>query len=258
MSRLTDQVAWITGAGSGIGEAIAMALADAGAFVVLSGRREPELARVQRRIEAQRGRAEAIPLDVTSADAAQRVADTVLARHGRIGTLVNSAGVNLATRFWKHLTRESWNQIVRTNLDGTLNCIAAVLPSMRQHRDGLVVNISSWAGKYDLYITGPAFNAAKQGVVALSHSLNIEEGVNGIRCCAVCPGEVATPILRKRPTPPSEAEMAKMLQPADVGALVRFIAELPAHVCMNEVILSPTWNRIYLGGPDFDRKPSEA
>jgi NADP-dependent 3-hydroxy acid dehydrogenase YdfG len=123
----------------------------------------------------------------------------------------------------------------------------AVLPAMRAQKGGLIVNVASWAGRYDSTFTGPAYNASKHGLVALSATLNIDEGKHGIRSCALCPGEVATPILRSRPVPPSDAEMARMLQPEDLGRVIRFLAELPSHVCINELLISPTWNRAYLG-----------
>jgi NADP-dependent 3-hydroxy acid dehydrogenase YdfG len=88
--------------------------------------------------------------------------------------------------------------------------------------------------------------AAKHGVVAMSHSLNLEEGRNGIRSSVLCPGEVATPILAHRVPPEKPEDIAKMLQPDDMGELIAFIARQPAHVCINEVVISPTHNRGYL------------
>ncbi len=85
-------------------------------------------------------------------------------------------------------------------------------------------------------------------MIALSHSFNIEEGVNGLRATALCPGEVATPILKSRPVAPSDEDMARMLQEEDLGRTIRFIAELPPHVCVNELVISPVFNRLYLGG----------
>ena len=88
--------------------------------------------------------------------------------------------------------------------------------------------------------------AAKHGVVAMSHGINLEECTNGIRSCAVCPGEVATPILRLRSPPETAAVIARMLQPEDLGNLIAFIARQPKHVCINEVLVSPTFNRGYV------------
>ncbi len=247
MSDLEGKVAWITGAGSGIGLAGAQALAAAGVTVVMSGRRADVLRTEAAAIIAAGGKAEVEKLDVTDAEAATRVANAILARHGKVDILVNSAGMNIPNRFWKNVSTAGWTDVLRINLDGSFFCIAAILPSMRERKDGLIINISSWAGKFDTYMTGPAYNAAKHAVVAMTAHLNHEECVNGIRACALCPAEVSTPIMEKRPIPPSAEERAKMLQPDDLGRTIRFIAEMPAHTCINELIISPTWNRIFIG-----------
>ena len=96
-------------------------------------------------------------------------------------------------------------------------------------------------------MTGPAYTAAKHAMNAMNESLNMENCQYGIRACAVCPGEVATPILDNRPIPVSEEDRAKMVQSEDCGDLIRFLAELPEHVCINELTISPTWNRGYIG-----------
>jgi NADP-dependent 3-hydroxy acid dehydrogenase YdfG len=103
-------------------------------------------------------------------------------------------------------------------------------------------------------LTGPAYTASKAGMIALTHSLNIEEGVNGIRATAICPGEVATPILKSRPVEPSAEDKARMLQEEDLGRTIRFVAELPPHVCINELVITPVFNRIYVGGDEFKRR----
>lgn len=253
MTTLQGKIAWVTGAGTGIGLAGAQALADAGAKVILSGRRADVLNKGADEILARGGQVEVETLDVRNAAAVQRVSQTILDRHGRIDILVNSAGLNVPNRFWKNQNPESWDKVIRINLDGSFYCIAAVLPAMREHKSGLIINISSWAGKYDTYMTGPAYNAAKHGVVAMTEHLNQEECVNGIRACVICPGEVATPIMEARPIPPAPEELARMLQPDDLGRTIRFVAEMPPHVCLNEITISPTWNRIYLGASDIRR-----
>jgi len=88
-------------------------------------------------------------------------------------------------------------------------------------------------------------------VVSMTETINMEECVNGIRACVICPGEVATPILDRRPVPPSPEERARMLQPEDLGNAIRWVAEQPRHVCVNQIIISPTWNRLYIGGADL-------
>ena len=247
MSALQGKVAWITGAGSGIGLAAAQALAAAGAVVVLSGRRAGVLAAAAEGIAAQGGRAEVEVLDVTDAAAVAATAARILARHaGRIDVLVNSAGTNTPERFWRDQSPEGWRQVVATNLDSMFYTVHAVLPAMRARRDGLVVNVSSWAGVHHPKLTGPAYNGSKHAVTAMTETINIEEGINGIRACCLCPAEVSTPILDTRPVPPSAQERARMLRPEDLGHTIRFLAELPAGVCVNQLIISPTWNRMYV------------
>lgn len=245
--NLTGKVAWITGAGTGIGFAAAAELAGAGAHVALSGRRVDILEAAQRAIANAGGAASVAPLDVTDAKLVERVAKALLAEHAHIDILVNSAGTNVRDRAWRDLSAETWDAVIGLNLNGALYCTRAVLPEMRARRDGLVINVSSWAGRYDTMMTGAAYNASKHAILAMTASLNMEEGVNGIRACAVCPGEVATPIMKNRPVPPSDEDLNRMLQPQDLGRLIRFIAESPPHVCINEVVIGPTWNRFYTG-----------
>jgi NADP-dependent 3-hydroxy acid dehydrogenase YdfG len=243
---LNGKVAWVTGAGSGIGAASALAYGAAGMRVILSGRRVKELQLVADQIVAKGGQARLAPLDVTDAQAAQAVADSILKLEGRLDVLVNSAGVNVVKRNWKHLSGGDWNQVVNIDLNGAFYCCHAVLPLLRKQGDGLIINISSWAGRHVSTLTGPAYSAAKFGLNAMTESLNIEEGIHGIRATAVCPGEVATPILDKRPIPVSAEDRAKMVQSQDCGELMLFLARMPVHVCINDVTISPTWNRGYV------------
>lgn len=248
MRDLTGKVAWITGAGTGIGEAAAVALAAAGMTVVLSGRRADKLAEVVGRIgAAQPGAvAEAVPLDVADQPSVQAVAEGILARHGRIDVLVSSAGINVRERNWHNLSVADWDRVIRIDLDGAFYCAKAVLPAMIEQGDGLIVNVSSWAGKHVSVVTGPAYTAAKHAMNAMNESINMEAGIHGVRACAVCPGEVATPILDNRPVPVTAEDRARMVQPEDCGEIVAFLARLPAHVCINELTVSPTWNRGYV------------
>ncbi len=243
----SGSVAWITGGGSGIGLAAAQALAGAGYTVVISGRRVALLESVLPEIQASGGKVFALALDVADLDAVRTAAATVIRQHGSVDVLVNSAGINTAKRSWAEISPTEFARVVQINLTGAMATCQEVLPAMRAQKGGLIINVASWAGRYDSTFTGPAYNASKHGLVALSATLNIDEGKHGIRSCALCPGEVATPILRSRPVPPSDAEMARMLQPEDLGRVIKFLAELPSHVCINELLISPTWNRAYLG-----------
>ena len=245
-SPLAGRVAWITGGGSGIGLAGAVELAKAGCRVVVSGRDTAKLDAAVASAEAQgapQGAIEAAPLDVADLGAVARVAAAIEARHGGVDVLVNSAGVNVPKRSWKETDAATFADIVAINLNGATACTMAVVKGMRAQRRGTVINVASFAGWVLGYLTGPAYTASKAGMIALSHSFNIEECTNGLRATALCPGEVATPILKKRPVEPSAEEKARMLQEDDLGRTIRFIAEMPPHVCINELTVSPTWNR---------------
>jgi NADP-dependent 3-hydroxy acid dehydrogenase YdfG len=244
---LRGKVAWITGGGSGMGLAGAVELARAGARVVISGRNLKTLGPAEKELKAA-GEGEAVPLDVSDRDAVGRVAAEIEKRHGRIDILVNSAGTNIGNRHLKNMSLEGWDEVVAINLSGLFYCCYAVLPGMRSRGGGLIVNVSSWAGRYASQLTGAAYNATKRAVIAVTESINMEECGNGIRATSILPAEAATPILDKRPVPPSAEDRARMLQPEDIGKTILFLATLPARACVNELLISPTWNRFYLGG----------
>lgn len=243
---IEGQVAWVTGAGSGIGQAGAIALAGAGATLVLSGRRAEALEDTARVIREQGGRALVARADVSRPDEVTAVRDRIADEFGRCDILVNNAGMNIPNRRWSEIDVASFDALVAVNLSGPFYAVAAVLPMMREQQEGLLIHVSSWAGRYVSLLTGPAYAAAKHAVVAMSESLNQEECVNGIRSCCLCPGEVATPILDNRPIPVSAEERAKMLQAEDLADTILFVARMPASVCINEILLSPTWNRGYV------------
>lgn len=249
MTKQGKRVAWVTGGGSGIGEAGAEALAADGWIVVVSGRRKEPLNSVVAKIKEAGGEAEAVPLDVSNSADVQKVADQILEKYGRIDLLVNSAGVNVPKRRWQDMELEGWNKLVDINLNGVLYCMRAVLPAMRRQKDGCIINVSSWAGRHVSKMTGPAYTTTKHAVLALTHSFNMDEGVNGLRACCLMPGEVATPILKLRPVVPSDEEQAKMLQSEDLGHTIAFIASMPPRVCINEILISPTWNRGFIQTP---------
>jgi NADP-dependent 3-hydroxy acid dehydrogenase YdfG len=243
---LAGKVAWVTGAGSGIGQAGALALAEDGALVVASGRRRDALEETAKRVASAGGKAEIELLDVADAKAVEAAAAGILKRNGRVDILVNSAGLNVTKRHWDNVDADGWDTVIGIDLDGAFYATRAVLGAMRAQGGGLVINVSSWAGRYDSFLTGPAYNAAKHGLVAMTAHLNMAEGKNGIRACVICPGEVNTPILDKRPIPVPPEVRAKMLQPADMGETIRFLARLPPHVCISELVIAPTNNRLWM------------
>ena len=238
-NRLENKVAWITGGGSGIGLAGAMELAKAGARVVISGRSQATL---------KHAGLEPLVCDVADKAQVAGAAAQIRKRHGRIDILINSAGINVPQRNFRNVSVESWDQIVAINLSGMFYCVHAALPGMRERHDGQIINVSSWFGRFTNALAGPGYAATKRAVVALTEQLNMEECANGIRATSILPGEAATPILEKRPVPPPPEERAKMLQPEDLGKAILFICTLPPRACVNELVISPTWNRFLLGG----------
>jgi NADP-dependent 3-hydroxy acid dehydrogenase YdfG len=249
MSNNGKRVAWVTGGGSGIGEAGAEALAADGWAVVVSGRRKEMLDTVVAKIAKSGGQAEAIALDVSKATEVNKAAEQILKGHGRIDLLVNSAGINVPKRSWADMELEGWNRLVEINLNGVLYCMRAVLPAMRKQKDGCIINVASWAGRHVSKMPGPAYTTTKHAVLALTHSFNMDECVNGLRACCLSPGEVATPILKMRPVEPSQEEQARMLQSEDLGRTIAFVASMPPRVCVNEILISPTWNRGFVQTP---------
>ena len=244
--QLKGKIAWVTGAGSGIGEAAAIALAREGATIALTGRNAAKLESVAGRIKAKGGAAEVVPADVTSASDVSAAVGKIKASLGRLDILVNNAGLNIPDRGWDKMTAAGAERVIDGNLKSAFLCVIAALPIMRAQKDGVLIHTSSWAGRFVGLMSGAAYLSAKHAVVAMSHSINMEECVHGIRSSVFCPAEVATPILDNRPRPPTKEERAQMLQPEDCGDLIRYIACLPKHVCMNEVLLSPTHNRGYV------------
>jgi NAD(P)-dependent dehydrogenase (short-subunit alcohol dehydrogenase family) len=199
--QLSGKIAWVTGGGSGIGEAAALMLAAEGAAVVVTGRRREPLDDVAARIREAGGTAHVQPGDLTRPDDVARVGAFLRDEIGRLDILINNAGINIADRHWNKLTPDNAKLMIDGNLAAAAQCVTVALPLMRARQDGLIVHTASMAGRFIGGFPGPLYTAAKHGVVAMSHSINMEECVNGIRSCVFLPGEVATPILDRRPNP---------------------------------------------------------
>jgi len=244
MADFSDKVVWITGAGSGIGRAVARMFAAEGATLVLIGRRADKLKGVQDEACASGANAEVLVLDVCRRGEVEAAAAGLIERHRRVDVLVNNAGLNVRGRKLAVLTGEDWDQVMQTNLTGAFNMIHAVLPAMRRQRGGLIVNISSMAGRRVSGIAGTAYTASKHGMNGLSLSVSAEEGSNGIRCTALMPGVVNTEILEKRAVTYSAEERALMIQPEDIAQAVRFLALLPARSTVPEMQVVPTLPRV--------------
>src|SRR5579863_6782357 len=244
--RFEGKIVWVTGGGSGIGEAAAMSMAREGAAIVLTGRRAAPLEQVAVQIRQLGAAAHVQPGDLMQPDQVSRIGDFISSKIGRLDILLNNAGININDRHWNKLTPENASLMINGNLAAAAQCVTVALPLMRAQQDGLIIHTASMAGRFIGGFPGPLYTAAKHGIVAMSHSINMQECVNGIRSCVFLPGEVATAILDKRPNPVGPEERARMVQPGDCADLIRYIALLPKRLVMNEVMLSPTHNRRYI------------
>ena len=234
--RLAGKGAIVTGGGSGIGRGIALAFAAEGASVVVTGRRAQNLQETAALAADLPGTVRAVEADATDRDQSPLVARTLETQ--TIDILVNNAGVNVPGRAMDRITVDDWHALVDTNLNGAFHLVHAVLPHMRAREDGLIINVSSIAGRRALTLSGAAYCAAKRGVNALGEMINLEEHERGIRCTNICPGEVVTEILDKRDAPPSEAQRARMLQPEDVAAAALMCACLPPRAHVTELTIT--------------------
>ena len=236
--RRLEETALVTGGGSGIGLAIARALAQAGGRVAIAGRRESLL----REAAASAGGDGPMcfhRVDVTDRESVDELIRWADGELGQIDILVNAAGINIKTRSMADMTPAQWDQVMAINATGAYNCMYAVLPQMRRRGDGLIVNISSIAGKRAVPIAGSAYAASKFALSALSTAVGNEVAAEGIRVTSICPGEVNTAILDERPTPVSAEHKAAIVQPEDVADLVLAIACLPARAHVPELIIKP-------------------
>ncbi|MBN2505440.1 MAG: SDR family oxidoreductase [Verrucomicrobia bacterium] len=227
----------ITGAGSGVGRAIAVALGAAGWRLALVGRRAALLEDTRRIARAPQTLV--CPCDVGDDAAVARMARRVLAEFKAVEVLVNAAGTNAPRRSLEELSREDYHAMVDTNLNGAYYCVQAFLPQMRARRSGTIVNIVSDAGKQASPKAGPAYVMSKFGLAGLNQSINAEERARGIRACAIFPGDIDTPLLNRRPVVPDAAARARMMQPEDVAACALLCINLPSRAVVEELLVRP-------------------
>jgi NAD(P)-dependent dehydrogenase (short-subunit alcohol dehydrogenase family) len=229
----------VTGAGSGVGRATALLLAGKGWRVAILGRREATL----RETIAAAGKAGtqlfSCVCDISDAAAVEKMAKTVHATFAEVEVLVNAAGTNTPRRSLKEITFEKYRELVETNLTGAYLCVQAFLPGMRQRKSGTIINIVSEAGKQASPKSGPAYVVSKFGLTGLTQSINMEERENGIRACAIFPGDIDTPLLDRRPTPPTAEARKRMLQSEDVAECAWLAINLPDRALVEEIVIKP-------------------
>lgn len=238
--KLENRIALVTGAGSGIGRAVAETFAQEGAHVVSVGRTREKLDAAKQEAGEPGARLHPRALDVSDRTAAKALVAATVAQFGAIDILVNNAGVNVPRRALSELSMDDFDKIVQVNLNGAFYLIHEVLPIMRKRRDGLIINVSSIAGLRGSDLGGAAYSASKFGMAGLGKTLGLEEGGNGIRSCLIYPGEVNTPILDSRPVVPDADQRARMLQPEDLAQAALLVATLHPRATIPELVISPT------------------
>jgi NAD(P)-dependent dehydrogenase (short-subunit alcohol dehydrogenase family) len=236
---MMTKTAVITGGGSGVGRAIALKLAAVDWRVIILGRRAETLKETGRLAGPHESRITHHVCDIAQPSAVAEMGKEVLARHKEIHVLVNAAGTNAPRRSLEVLSLEDYHAMIATNLNGAYYCTQAFLPQMRARKSGLIVNIVSEAARQASAKAGPAYVMSKFGLVGLTQSINAEERANGIRACAILPGDIDTPLLDKRPAPPDATARARMLRAEDVAECALFCINLPEHVVIEEMLVRP-------------------
>ena len=245
--RLKDHVCIITGGGSGIGRGAALTMAEEGATVIISGRTASKLESVKDEVTGARGTVVSYTLDVADYDAVEGMVADVLDTFGRIDVLVNNAGHSSHHRRLLNTPPEEMRAVIDSNLIGTFYCTKAVVPAMLQAKSGTIINISSLAAVTPGPFSGFAYGAAKAGVINFTEFLNADLRNTGIRASVVVPGEVATPILDKRPIPPDADARATMVGVDETSAAILLIATLPQRSNIPELVIRPTMHRNMTG-----------
>jgi len=232
--RLKDSVAVVTGAGRGIGKAIAVSLAEEGAHVVLVSRSEKELETVRIGIEKRGWTAEVAAADITDDAAAARVFEDTAKRHGRIDILVNNAGIGRFAPI-RSLAMRDLDDMWKLNVRALVHCTKLALPIMEKNKRGVIVNISSLAGK-NAFIGGAGYAATKWALLGLSRCLMLEEREHNIRVVAICPGSVDTTFNDNR----DPEKRQRILSPQDVAEAVLLAVTMPERAMVSEIDIRPT------------------
>jgi NAD(P)-dependent dehydrogenase (short-subunit alcohol dehydrogenase family) len=232
-------VAFVTGGGRGIGRAVAVALARAGARVVACSRTPSDVEEVAAVIRGDGGEAIGLECDVSDPAQVERAVARATEAMGPIDILVNNAGVGTVSPVEvADYELAEWDRIVSVNLRGVFLCCRAVLPSMRERRRGTVVNVASITGLKSAPLVSP-YGASKFGLVGLTQSLIAENHRHGIRVCMVNPGTTDTTIWDKKRVPIPADVRAAMMRPEDVADVVLFLASLPDRVRIDDVVVLP-------------------
>jgi 3-oxoacyl-[acyl-carrier protein] reductase len=238
--RLQDKVALVTGAGRGIGLAIARAFVREGACVALCDLDAPALKRAEAEMQGLAGQTVAYRMDVTSREQIQAVVDDLLGRFGRIDILVNNAGIYEVLPF-EEISTERWDRLLDVNLKGALFCCQAVAPPMKRQRTGRIINIASSAGKTGGTLAGAHYAVSKAGLICLAKQLARELGPFDITANAIAPGRIDTPMIQASSPEENEAfrlrtPLGRLGTPEDVANAALFLASDEASFITGEIM----------------------
>ena len=234
-----NQTAVITGAGSGVGRATAIALAKQNWRVALLGRTKVALEETAKLTGLSSDKLLIHVCDIGRVEQVEAMARAVLEKFKTVEALVNAAGTNAPQRALEVLSLADYHAMIDTNLHGAYYCVQAFLPQMRACTSGTIVNIVSDAGKQASPKAGPGYVISKFGLAGLNQAINAEERGNGVRACAIFPGDIDTPLLDKRPAPPPAEARQKMLRPEDVAECVLLALRLPERALVEEILIRP-------------------
>ena len=245
------KVCVITGGGSGIGRGAALMMAEQGAKIVPVGRTASKVEAVRDEIASLGGEALAFGLDVADYDAVRAMVKEVLDAFGCIDVLINNAGHSSRHRRILTTPPDEIRSVIDSNLVGSIYCTQAVLPSMLEAKDGLILNVASLAGVHTSYLGGMIYSAVKAGVIHFTRFLNFELTNTGVRASVLIPGEVDTPIMEKRPVPPTSDDRTTMIGIDECAETLTMIAGLPKRSSISELIIRPTMMRNATEVADF-------
>lgn len=234
-----NQLAVVTGGGSGVGQATVLALVAAGWSVAALGRRLSALEETRSLAGSLAGRVTAIECDIAQQESVREVGRRIESELGSVEVLVNAAGTNAPQRALEVLSDADYRLMMDTNLNGAYYCVQAFLPGMRNRGSGTIVNIISDAGKQASPKAGPAYVMSKFGLAGLTQAINAEERSRGVRAIGIFPGDINTPLLNRRPVVPDATARARMMQPEDIAACVMLAVQLPSRAVIEELVIRP-------------------
>jgi NADP-dependent 3-hydroxy acid dehydrogenase YdfG len=235
-----EQTIIVTGAGSGIGRATALAFAAPGATLVLAGRRREPLEATAAQARAAGAMALARSVDLEDGDAAAALGEWSLGEFGQVDVLVNCAGHSTRVRSIRYVDAQEFASVFRVNVEGVYRLTQSLLESWVAREQGTVITVASTAALDPNLLGGIAYGAAKAAEAALMRGLNNELRRFGIRACTIIPGEVNTAVLDKRPSPPDHAAREAMMQPEDVAAAIVLCARMPGRTLIEQIVMRPT------------------